>query len=105
MRRRSAPFAVGGEESEPDQLILSVREYQLAEVPLSLSLGAVNGHIARIGGSSERGIFPGPIPIRISPRFQTSHPDYLWLNRLHCLGVEAAFPERAEVAYDVHAVR
>jgi len=48
---------------------------------------------------------PGPIPIQISPRFQTSHPDYLWLNRLHCLGVGAAFPERAEVAYDVYAVR
>jgi hypothetical protein len=63
MRRRSAPFAVGGEESEPDQLILTVGEYQLAEVPLSLSLGAVNGHIARIGGSSERRIFLSAVSI------------------------------------------
>jgi hypothetical protein len=38
--------------------------------------------------------------IRISPRFQTSHPSYLWLNRLHCIGVGQAFIERLEVAYD-----
>jgi hypothetical protein len=43
--------------------------------------------------------------IYISPRFQTSHPDYAWLNRLHCLGIGRAFPERSEVAYDVYAVR
>ena len=45
------------------------------------------------------------MPIRISPRFHTAHPDYLWLNRLHCLGIGQSFPERAEVAYDVYAVR
>ena len=44
-------------------------------------------------------------PIRSSPRFHTSHPDYLWLNRLHCLGIGQAFRERSEVAYDVYAVR
>jgi len=44
-------------------------------------------------------------PIRSSPRFYTSHPDYLWLNRLHCLGIGQAFRERSEVAYDVYAVR
>jgi hypothetical protein len=43
-------------------------------------------------------------PIRSSPRFYTpSH--YLWLNRLHCLGIGQAFRERSEVAYDVYAVR
>jgi hypothetical protein len=45
------------------------------------------------------------VAIRTSPRFQTSHPDYLWLNRLHCVGVGQAFIERLEVAYDVYAVR
>jgi hypothetical protein len=35
--------------------------------------------------------------IRISPRIQTSHPNYLWLNRLHCIGVGQAFGERREV--------
>jgi hypothetical protein len=44
-------------------------------------------------------------PIRSSPRFHTSHPDYLWLNRLHCLGIGQAFRERSEVVYDVYAVR
>lgn len=45
------------------------------------------------------------IAIRISPRFQTSHPNYLWLNRLHCIGLGQAFLERSEVTYDVYAVR
>jgi hypothetical protein len=44
-------------------------------------------------------------PIRSSPRFHTSHPDYLWLNRPDCVGVGQAFLERSEVAYDVYAVR
>jgi hypothetical protein len=48
---------------------------------------------------------PSGIAIRISPRFQTSHPAYLWLNRLHCIGLGQAFLERSEVAYDVYAVQ
>ena len=36
------------------------------------------------------------MPIRISPRFHTSHPNYIWLNRLHCLGVGQSFPEKSE---------
>lgn len=43
--------------------------------------------------------------IRMSPRLATSHPGYLWLNRLHCLGIGQAFLDRSEVAYDVYAVR
>jgi hypothetical protein len=43
--------------------------------------------------------------IRRSGCLTASHPDYLWLNRLHCLGIGQAYLERAEVAYDVHAVR
>lgn len=43
-------------------------------------------------------------PIRISPRVWTSHPDYLWLNRLFLVGVGGAFIERSEVAYDLYAV-
>ena len=38
------------------------------------------------------------------PAFPTSHSDYLWLNRLHCLGIGQAYLERAEVAYDVYAM-
>lgn len=44
-------------------------------------------------------------PIRSSPRFHTSHRDYVWLNRLHCLGIGQASLDRSEVAYDVYAVR
>jgi len=44
-------------------------------------------------------------PIRMSPRFQTSHPNYIWLNRIHCFGVGHSFPEKSEVAYDVYAIR
>jgi hypothetical protein len=46
-----------------------------------------------------------PTPIRTAPRFYTSHPNYLWLNRLHCLGIGSTIPDRGEVAYDVYAVR
>ena len=42
--------------------------------------------------------------IRTNPKVTTSHPDYLWLNRLHCVGVGEAYLERSEVAYDVYAV-
>jgi hypothetical protein len=45
------------------------------------------------------------IPIRMSPRFLTSHSNYSWLNRLHCIGIGQAFVERSEVACDVYAVR
>ncbi len=44
-------------------------------------------------------------PLRVVPRYQTSHPRYTWLNRLQGLGIEEAFLERGEVRYDVYAVR
>lgn len=43
--------------------------------------------------------------LRVWPRFQTAHPNYLWLNRLHCVGVGQSFPDKSEVAYDIYAVR
>jgi hypothetical protein len=48
---------------------------------------------------------PSGTPLYISPRLYSAHPDYAWVNRLHCLGIGKAFVERAEVAYDVYAVR
>jgi Protein of unknown function (DUF3237) len=45
------------------------------------------------------------VQIRISPRFFTSHPEYLWLNRLHCLGVGEYRPATNDAKYDVYAVR
>lgn len=48
---------------------------------------------------------PSGTPIRSTPRFQTSHPNYQWLNRLFCVGIGQAFVDRSQVAKDVYAVR
>ncbi len=47
---------------------------------------------------------PSGAPFRASPRYHTAHPSYLWLNRLHCLGIGAAYTERLRIAYDIYAV-
>ncbi len=52
-----------------------------------------------------RGELAPVMPIRTSPRLATSHSDYLWLNRLHCLGVGETNLATNSVAYDVYAVR
>ncbi|MBI1786559.1 MAG: DUF3237 domain-containing protein [Acidobacteria bacterium] len=52
-----------------------------------------------------RGELPPNPRIRTSPRFFTSHPDYSWLNRLHCLGIGQGDLPINLVAYDVYAVR
>jgi hypothetical protein len=52
-----------------------------------------------------RGELPLKPQVRTSPRFFTSHPDYLWLNRLHCLGVGQSDLPANSVSYDVYAVR
>ncbi len=50
-----------------------------------------------------RGELPPEIPIRTAPRFQTSHPDYLWLNRLQCFGAGVVEPAKGLVSYDLYA--
>jgi hypothetical protein len=52
-----------------------------------------------------RGEAPQIVSLRIVPRFQTAHPEYLWLNRLQCLGIGQVNFERLEVHYDLYAVR
>ncbi|MBZ5599706.1 MAG: DUF3237 domain-containing protein [Acidobacteriia bacterium] len=52
-----------------------------------------------------KGVLPPKLPLRVVPRFQTSHPAYLWLNRLQCLNIGEADLERFEVRYDTYAVR
>lgn len=52
-----------------------------------------------------QGDIPPVVPIRMSPRFSTSHADYLWLNRLQCLGIGEYYPSESEAKYDVYAVR
>ena len=52
-----------------------------------------------------QGVLP-PIPeLRIAPRYHTSHPDYLWLNRLQCVGVGTFDVAHSRVTYDIHALR
>ena len=52
-----------------------------------------------------RGEMPPTVPIRISPRFVTAHPEYLWLNRLHSIGIGEYHAATNDARYDVYAVR
>jgi len=49
----------------------------------------------------------GKVQVRAVPRYSTAHPDYLWLNRLQCVNVGEGYlsPEKAEVSYDVYALK
>jgi hypothetical protein len=51
-----------------------------------------------------RGELPARVRLGTSPRFFTSHPGYLWLNRLHCFGVGEYRADTREVRYDVYSV-
>jgi len=50
------------------------------------------------------GKMPPNFPVRTAPRFQTGHPDYVWLNRLQCLGIGEADLGASSVTYDVYGV-
>ena len=53
-----------------------------------------------------QGLPPSGHPaIHIAPRFHTTHANYLWINRLQCLGIGQAMLERGEVQYDIYAIR
>lgn len=47
---------------------------------------------------------PARAAIQATPRFLTSHIDYLWLNRLQCLNVGMADFATSSVSYDTYAV-
>jgi len=51
-----------------------------------------------------RGEMPAVVKIRTSPRLVTVHPDYVWLNRLFCLGIGEYRAATNEAQYDVYAV-
>ncbi len=51
------------------------------------------------------GFLPGEIPLRMVLHFHTTHPNYLWLNRLQGLGIGLIEPARPVIVYDVYAVR
>jgi hypothetical protein len=48
--------------------------------------------------------FPNLPAVQLAPRFVTSDPRYLWLNRLQCVGIGQVDMDRLLVQYDLHAV-
>jgi hypothetical protein len=48
---------------------------------------------------------PARIPLRIAPRYYTGHAQYLWLNRLQCLGIGEVDMQQMKVSYDIYALR
>lgn len=52
-----------------------------------------------------RGEISSVTKLRTAPRFVTSHPEYVWLNRLFCLGIGEYRSASNEATYDVYAVR
>ena len=68
-----------------------------------------NGGVADLGPDGYdrflRGDLPPTVPLRISPKFSTSHPAYAWLNRIHCLGVGEYRAASNAASYDVYAVK
>lgn len=67
--------------------------------------------IADLGPDGYRNFVAGAPPpadgiaLRIRPTYQTSHPDYRWVNRACCIGVGKVFLEKGEVSYDIYAVK
>jgi len=51
------------------------------------------------------GQFPLAARIYTTPRLQTAHPNYQWLNRLQCVGVAALDFATLEADFDVYALR
>jgi hypothetical protein len=51
-----------------------------------------------------KGILPPRPELRIAPRYYTSHADYVWLNRLQCVGVGVFDVAQSRVSYDVFAM-
>ncbi len=63
--------------------------------------------VCDLGPEGYEGFLNGRLPqratIRAVPRFQTSHPAYLWLNRVQCLNVGDVDLTTGLVRYDVYA--
>ena len=52
-----------------------------------------------------RGEMPPVVRLRTAPRFVTSHREYVWFNRLFCVGIGEYRAASNEATYDVYAVR
>ena len=51
------------------------------------------------------GQMPKRLDLRTAPRMWTVHPDYLWVNRVQCVGVGAVTFSDNYVSYDLYALR
>ena len=49
--------------------------------------------------------WPDVAPTRTAPRIETAHPDYLWLNRLQCVGIGEVRMRELVYTYDLYAMR
>jgi len=52
-----------------------------------------------------RGDLPEKLPLRLTPRFLTAHPDHAWINRIQCVNIGEANLATFQVSYDVYALR
>ena len=67
------------------------------------------GGVAELGPDGYANFLAGTPPptvqLRIVPRYFTGHPDYLWLNRLQCVGTGEVDMQQMRVTYDIYAMR
>ena len=54
---------------------------------------------------AQRNEFEADPPVVLTPQFITSHPDWLWLNRLQCLAVGRASMTAMILRVDIYAIR
>lgn len=52
-----------------------------------------------------KGILPPRPELRVVPLYYTSHPEYLWLDGLQCVGVRVFDVAQSKVSYDIYAMR
>jgi hypothetical protein len=50
------------------------------------------------------GRLPEGLRIKCAPHMQTSHPKYLWVNRLQCVEVGEVYPSKGYATFDVYAL-
>ncbi len=65
--------------------------------------------VADLGADGYHKFLAGDLPpsllLHVVPRCQTAHADYMWLNRIQCLGIGECDFGSLQVNYDIYAVR
>lgn len=71
-------------------------------------IGVAYAGVADAGeGAFERllcGDIPRAMPMRVAARFEASHADYRWLNRLQCIGIGQTDIPGMQVSYDFYGL-